>query len=206
MATKLISRADAIARGLKRYFTGVPCKHGHISESFVSNCGCTECSNDRAKKWGKNNADRKHETLARFIDRNPDYPKKWAQENKASINAAFRKWYSANPERGVKASRQWAINNPEKVRARCRNRAAKRKSASGSHTAEQILEMLKKQKWKCVYCGVSIKAKRHIDHRIPLALEGSNDISNLQGLCPTCNCRKSAKDPIEWDKVRGILL
>ena len=36
----LISRADAKARGLKRYFTGIPCKHGHVSERNTSTTGC----------------------------------------------------------------------------------------------------------------------------------------------------------------------
>lgn len=39
-----ISRDDAGAAGLKRFFSGVPCKHGHISERLVS-CGvCVECN------------------------------------------------------------------------------------------------------------------------------------------------------------------
>lgn len=206
MAKAVISRSESIARGLKRYFTGLPCKHGHIAESFASNCGCCECSNVRAKQWGKNNTGRKHETLKRFFERNPGYSKKWASDNKDAISGASRRWYSRNPEQAVKISRQWAINNPEKARARCRNRVAKKRNASGSHTSDQILEMLKKQKWKCVYCAVSIKTKRHIDHIIPLALGGANDIGNLQGLCPTCNCRKNAKDPHEWAKEIGFLL
>jgi hypothetical protein len=39
----LISRADAKARGLKRYFTGIPCKHGHVSERNTSTTGCLAC-------------------------------------------------------------------------------------------------------------------------------------------------------------------
>lgn len=40
---ELISRKEAKEKGLTRYFTGAPCKHGHISERSVSNHGCTEC-------------------------------------------------------------------------------------------------------------------------------------------------------------------
>ena len=39
----LISREDARAQGLKQYFTGEPCKHGHIAPRFVSTGGCKEC-------------------------------------------------------------------------------------------------------------------------------------------------------------------
>lgn len=40
----LISRREARARGFIRYFTGKPCKHGHIADRRVSDCACNECS------------------------------------------------------------------------------------------------------------------------------------------------------------------
>lgn len=40
---QLISQAEAKARDLKRYFTGKPCKHGHICERYTLDCGCVEC-------------------------------------------------------------------------------------------------------------------------------------------------------------------
>lgn len=40
---KIISRADAIAQGLKRYYTGKPCKNGHDAERSVSNYTCLKC-------------------------------------------------------------------------------------------------------------------------------------------------------------------
>ena len=39
---QIITRAEAEAQGLKRYFTGKPCKHGHISELWIKG-GCIEC-------------------------------------------------------------------------------------------------------------------------------------------------------------------
>jgi hypothetical protein len=40
---KIISREQAVQRGLTRYFTGKPCKLGHISERMVSNWSCIIC-------------------------------------------------------------------------------------------------------------------------------------------------------------------
>lgn len=40
---KIISRQQAIEQKLTRYFTGEPCKHGHISEKLLSNRTCVEC-------------------------------------------------------------------------------------------------------------------------------------------------------------------
>jgi hypothetical protein len=37
-----ISRAEAKAKGLKRYFTGKPCKHGHVAERYIAG-RCIEC-------------------------------------------------------------------------------------------------------------------------------------------------------------------
>lgn len=44
---ELISRKDAKAAGLKRYFTGVPCKRGHFDERRTSNGSCVECVSPR---------------------------------------------------------------------------------------------------------------------------------------------------------------
>lgn len=46
----MITRQEALAQGLTRYFNGVPCKHGHVSERFVGNSGCSQCHHDRLTK------------------------------------------------------------------------------------------------------------------------------------------------------------
>jgi hypothetical protein len=40
----LISRTTAKSTGLKKFFTGRPCAHGHIAERFVANYQCVECN------------------------------------------------------------------------------------------------------------------------------------------------------------------
>lgn len=40
-----ISREDAHSQGLKRYYTGEPCKRGHTCERFTCNTGCVMCMN-----------------------------------------------------------------------------------------------------------------------------------------------------------------
>lgn len=41
---QVISRAEAKAAGLTRYFTGKPCKNGHLSARVASNAQCLECA------------------------------------------------------------------------------------------------------------------------------------------------------------------
>ena len=40
---EIITRKDAVARGLIRYFTGKPCKHGHVAERRTDTGNCTKC-------------------------------------------------------------------------------------------------------------------------------------------------------------------
>lgn len=40
---KIISRKEAKILGLKRYFTGKPCPHGHVDERHVSDKSCVTC-------------------------------------------------------------------------------------------------------------------------------------------------------------------
>ena len=41
----IVKRPDAISDGMKRYFSGVPCKRGHIDQRDVKTCVCIECAN-----------------------------------------------------------------------------------------------------------------------------------------------------------------
>lgn len=70
---QIISRAEAKAAGLKRYFTGEPCKYGHVAEVQVSSNGCCECN--KIKKKAK------------------------YQENLEASRAARRAYYAENTER-----------------------------------------------------------------------------------------------------------
>ena len=37
------SQSEALRQGVTYYFTGKPCKHGHLSERFAKNKNCREC-------------------------------------------------------------------------------------------------------------------------------------------------------------------
>jgi hypothetical protein len=49
----IISRDAAHLQGLKRFYTGTPCIHGHDSERFISSGGCCMCQNWHAHKTRK---------------------------------------------------------------------------------------------------------------------------------------------------------
>ena len=43
----IVTRKEAIATKSTRYFTGKPCKYGHVAERFTSQRECCECHDIR---------------------------------------------------------------------------------------------------------------------------------------------------------------
>jgi hypothetical protein len=50
MTRPIITRETAQARGLKRYYPGTQCRHGHDAERFTSDRKCCECNRIRMIK------------------------------------------------------------------------------------------------------------------------------------------------------------
>jgi ribosomal protein L44E len=48
---EVIARQAALTRGLKHYFTGKPCPHGHVAKRIVANYHCVECKNDSQRRY-----------------------------------------------------------------------------------------------------------------------------------------------------------
>jgi|TARA_B110000858_G_C17803701_1_gene476707 hypothetical protein len=50
------------------------------------------------------------------------------------------------------------------------------------------------QEWKCKHCSNILDECYEIDHIICVKDGGTNDVSNLQALCPNCHRKKTGKD------------
>jgi hypothetical protein len=48
---RIISREEARQKGLKRFFTGKLCKHGHVCERRVDSSECAECGRTRGRAY-----------------------------------------------------------------------------------------------------------------------------------------------------------
>lgn len=45
---EIITRSDAMARGLNKYFTGKPCPKGHVAQRYVQSSACQACVSHNA--------------------------------------------------------------------------------------------------------------------------------------------------------------
>lgn len=72
---EIISREAARAAGVKRYFTGVACNHGHVAERLVSSKLCVVCNRKKAERQrdavrpGPNRKILEHDRSARILAR-----------------------------------------------------------------------------------------------------------------------------------------
>lgn len=246
MASEIISRSEAKAKGLSQYFTGKACKHGHIVERRTINGVCITCyraiesryreghrekfrakwrkssidarkrnpeaARAKCSKWSRSNRDKENAKKLRWRKANPDRDsamgKKYRDANPEKIRLQNKLYKTANADRlspiAVERTKRWQADNPERAKANSRkgrqHRRARILGAGGSYTEQQIRELLEKQEWLCatVQCRVSLREKKELDHKIALARGGSNDITNLQWLCPRCNRKKNQKSPEEW--------
>ena len=111
---KIISRKQAQDRNLPRYFTGKPCKHGHVAERLVGGCNCVECAvayreenKDQMKKYHQENKD---QIAARM--------KKYREENKEKVAARMKKYHQENKDKLAARDKKYREENKEKVAAR----------------------------------------------------------------------------------------
>jgi ATP adenylyltransferase len=79
-----------------------------------------------------------------------------------------------------------------------------RKQSSAYISGTLKYEVLKRAKFRCELCGISADIKAlEVDHIIPRNKGGSNDISNLQALCYSCNAMKRDRDDTDFREVKA---
>ncbi|KTS08377.1 hypothetical protein SB2_00540 [Methylobacterium radiotolerans] len=93
----------------------------------------------------------------------------------------------------------------------CERRIEEHRAAYGDLFAKRTVdavngsvryEALKRAGGRCELCGASHEARPlHVDHVVPRARGGSNELSNLQVLCETCNTEKRDRDDTDFRAV-----
>lgn len=178
----MISRRDAIGKGLRTYFTGEPCRHGHVAFRYVVNRRCMLCMKDVTKKIP---------AKTRY-----GYYKKWAEKNPGKrLESKLR---SISSPKGRAGQRRRALLSSHRRRARLKG--------GGKITSAEALTLLERHAYRCFACGKDVKTGWTIDHVIPIAKGGANTAANAQILCKRCNSSKGAHDPIEWAIAKKKLI
>lgn len=104
----VISRKEARARGLKRYFTGKSCKNGHIVERFISSYCCIQCAVIRRDEWREANKERENALSL-----------KWYYKNRKHASEKRKEYLHSEKGKSLarKSASEWRANNSEKYKA-----------------------------------------------------------------------------------------
>jgi len=97
---QILTRKQALKQGLTHYFTGKPCKRGHVAIRRVSD-GCVDC---------------------RQVWYNKEYYRQY--NHRESRKEYLKQWNKANPELLKEYQKRYQRNNPGKVCFRSVNRKA----------------------------------------------------------------------------------
>ncbi len=157
----IITRQEALERGLTRYFTGKPCPHGHVAERTTKKSNCLECE----CKWQK-------KTYLKYRKANPEKVRetnrKWHETNREKVRERHRKWCEANPEKGPERIRKWCATNRDKTRAHTMKRHASKLQAMPPWLTEEHKQQIADIYEQVVLCEHLTGVKHHVDHIEPL--------------------------------------
>lgn len=176
---EVIKRSYAKSLGLIHYFTGKPCKHGHISKRTVGDGRCCQCGKDRDRSEYLNR------NKARISLREKEYREKHKEHRKSLL----KNWYEKTKLDEVPYHTKWRLSNkddPEfrfkKVQNETRRRARKKNAIPKWEDAKKTREFYRNR-----------PKGMHVDHMVPLVSDfvcGLHWHGNLQYLTISENSSK----------------
>lgn len=167
---------------------GKPCKRGHNERDKYGRC--VVCKRESRHKYVTANPEKEAERKRQYKATNPE-----------KVREDARRYRAANTEKSRESVRQYAAANPDKVKAIKHARRTRKTQAGGSYTAAEWKALVAHQNGSCLACGK--EAPLTADHIVPVSKGGSSNISNIQGLCLSCNSRKKDK-VIDYRKGGGF--
>jgi 5-methylcytosine-specific restriction endonuclease McrA len=169
---------EARQQGLPRYFTGLLCKRGHLSERYAVDGHCVECDNKRERQESQRKA-----TTKRYYER-----------NKEKCMAATNRWKKSSGMAYEYTKRSRAKNPALIYFSNAKRHASKIKRTPKWLSAVDWFEIQSIYK----YCSAlrSIGLDYHVDHIVPLQGEivsGFHVPWNLQVIHAEQNLAKGNK-------------
>lgn len=207
----IVPRGLATARGEQDYFTGIPCKRGHVALRTVSSGMCKQCASEKSSAYTVANKDKLNENRRVRNSKNPEKSRAlrnaWRANNPEKAREmerrALAKVIAKDPDRYRLRAARWAKDNPEKARINIAARRARQVAAEGAFTTKDVSQLFRKQKGLCAYCFIKVGKSYHIDHILPLVKGGTNWPDNLQICCKPCNLSKGKKTHDEFVQYRA---
>lgn len=169
---QIITRAEAREQGKARYFTGKPCRNGHLEERFTLDARCLGCSREHSAK-----SRAKHLEARRAVDR------EYARAHAEGRREYRREWAATNRERVAASNRDWCAQNAEKRREHHKRYYAAKVRATPPWADLEAIERFYANRPEGM----------EVDHIIPLQgrnVSGLHVHWNLQYLTPLQNAAK----------------
>lgn len=211
-------RSEALLLGLSTYFTGKPCKQGHINLRFSSGGQCVECNGQHLAKWRKENRDHERRYRSSYHEKKRDEicerKRRYLLENIDTERARKRADYHNNKEKRVESNRKWRSLNKARISYMSRKWRKENKDVVAAHVSARRARILKasppwltdEHKEEIVLKYRQAKeAKRitgidhHVDHIVPLVgrnVCGLHVPWNLQVITAQENLRKHRRHSV----------
>lgn len=155
----------------------------------------------------------------KYYANNKDKCKAYADAHKDAINEKRKEYRKARPEKRDYAARHlqnkesrnayskaWRLANPEAGRIHRQNRRAAQKASGGKLSQGLLDKLFVLQQGRCPCCRQPLGNDCELDHKMPIALGGTNSDENMQLLRKVCNKQKRSKHPVDFMQSRGFLL
>ncbi len=145
-----------------------------------------------------------------YINNPKEYKHQWYLANKERMKVPMKARYETNKnkdwfkEQKRESKKLWRKNNPLKMKAEYARHRVLIKDLKLKTVQKVYEDNIKKfGTLTCYLCEEPIEfGKDHLEHKIPLSREGTNDYENLAVACQKCNCSKGNRTEIEYrDKI-----
>ena len=149
---------------------------------------CKECKRERENARQRERNRERRATDPEYRERKNARDREWRRERYAN-DPEYRERKNA---RQRERDRERYANDPEYRERRNAQNRQRRVSLAERHM------LVVRQRSICALCNNPLPEdphEVHVDHIIPLALGGSDEIDNKQATCATCNLSKGAKTP-----------
>ena len=180
------TRKEAQETKATHYFTGLPCKHGHIALRKTKGT-CVEC---QKIEWEETNAKR---ALLPKSEASKKAGKKYYENNKEVVKLRA---LSRKPEDIIKYRKTWKAANPELVMANSKHRRTKHKQATPKWLTQEHKAQIKQFYLDAMLVSKVTGVPYAVDHIVPLRGElvsGLHVPWNLAVITREENSKKSNK-------------